>query len=100
MKFQKMFTGGGAGQRRQLLGELLEPGGFLHDRASVDTPTARPCPRPMAAPLIWLLEAVPPVRGKRGRPWGCPDGVPTDRGCDHDKYGRLVRDLGVKLVIT
>ncbi|WP_327707064.1 DUF3800 domain-containing protein [Streptomyces decoyicus] len=35
VKFQKMFTGGGAGQRRRLLGELLAPGGPLHDRASV-----------------------------------------------------------------
>jgi hypothetical protein len=35
VKFQKMFTGGGAGQRRQLLGELLAPGSPLHDRASV-----------------------------------------------------------------
>ncbi|MFJ4624637.1 DUF3800 domain-containing protein [Streptomyces sp. NPDC088812] len=34
-KFQKMFTGGGAGRRRRLLGELLRPGGPLHDRASV-----------------------------------------------------------------
>ncbi|MFD8096858.1 hypothetical protein [Streptomyces malaysiensis] len=35
VKFQKMFTGGGAGQRRRLLGELLAPDGPLHDRASV-----------------------------------------------------------------
>ncbi|MFG3268654.1 hypothetical protein [Streptomyces bobili] len=27
VKFQKMFTGGGAGRRRRLLGELLSPGG-------------------------------------------------------------------------
>ncbi|MGW0420999.1 DUF3800 domain-containing protein [Streptomyces sp. NPDC003015] len=35
IKFQTMFTGGGAGQRRRLLGELLAPGGALHGRASV-----------------------------------------------------------------
>ncbi|MFD6725954.1 hypothetical protein, partial [Streptomyces sp. NPDC060131] len=35
VKFQKMFTGGGASRRRRLLGELLGPGGSLHDRASV-----------------------------------------------------------------
>ncbi|MFI2549109.1 hypothetical protein ACWEWL_29155 [Streptomyces rochei] len=35
VKFQKMFTGTTAGQRRRLLGELLAPGGPLHDRASV-----------------------------------------------------------------
>lgn len=35
VKFQKMFTGGGAGHRRRLLGELLASGGPLHGRASV-----------------------------------------------------------------
>ncbi|MFJ7334416.1 hypothetical protein ACIQUU_14335 [Streptomyces sp. NPDC101116] len=35
VKFQKMFTGEGAGRRRGLLGELLSPGGPLHGRASV-----------------------------------------------------------------
>ncbi|MGX1364702.1 hypothetical protein RKD19_000061 [Streptomyces canus] len=35
VKFQKMFAGGGASQRRRLLGELLAPGGALRDRASV-----------------------------------------------------------------
>lgn len=35
VKFQKMFTGGGAGQRRRLLDELLAPGAPLHDRAPV-----------------------------------------------------------------
>lgn len=34
--------------------------------------------------LIPLLEAVPPVRGKRGRPRRRPD-VLGDRGYDHDK---------------
>ncbi|MEU9100037.1 IS5 family transposase [Streptomyces sp. NPDC048361] len=50
--------------------------------------------------LIPLLQAVPPVRGKRGRPRCRPDLVVGDRGYDHDKYRRLVRDLGVKLVIA
>ena len=35
LKFQKMFTGSAPSRRRQLLGELLAPGGPLHDRASV-----------------------------------------------------------------
>jgi hypothetical protein len=35
VKFQKMFTGEGASRRRRFLGELLGPGGPLHDRASV-----------------------------------------------------------------
>ncbi|MFF2075884.1 IS5 family transposase [Kitasatospora sp. NPDC058162] len=46
--------------------------------------------------LIPLLEAVPPVRGKRGRPRRRPDVVLGDLGYDHDKYRRLVRNLGVK----
>ncbi len=37
-----------------------------------------------------------PVRGKRGRPRHCPDVVLADRGYDHDKYRRLVWDLGAK----
>ncbi|MFE1986045.1 hypothetical protein [Streptomyces mirabilis] len=35
VKFQKMFAGATAGRRRVLLGELLAPGGPLHERASV-----------------------------------------------------------------
>jgi len=50
--------------------------------------------------LIPLLQAVPPVRGKRGRPRRRPDVVLGDRGYDHDKYRRLVWDLGVKPVIA
>ncbi|WP_329529618.1 IS5 family transposase [Streptomyces sp. NBC_01462] len=50
--------------------------------------------------LIPLLEAVPPVRGKRGRPRRRPDVVLGDRGYDHDKYRRLVWALGVKPVIA
>ena len=46
--------------------------------------------------LIPPLQAVPPVRGKRGRPRRRPDVVLGDRGYDHDKYRRLVRALGVK----
>ncbi|MFD9218412.1 IS5 family transposase [Streptomyces sp. NPDC059544] len=46
--------------------------------------------------LIPLLQAVPHVRGKRGRPRRRPDVVLDDRGYDHDKYRRLVWDLGVK----
>ncbi|MFE9881730.1 transposase [Streptomyces sp. NPDC005784] len=47
--------------------------------------------------LVPLLQAVPPVRG---RPRHHPDVVLGDRGYDHDKYRRLVRDLGVKLPIA
>nr|WP_237546020.1 IS5 family transposase [Streptomyces sp. SID1046] len=50
--------------------------------------------------LIPLLEAMPSVRGKRGRPRRRPDIVLGDRGYDHDKYRRLVWALGVKSVIA
>lgn len=50
--------------------------------------------------LIPLLQAVPPVPGKRGRPRRRPDVVLGDRGYDHDKYRRLVRALGVKPLIA
>lgn len=40
------------------------------------------------------------MRGKRGRPRHRPDVVLGDRGYDHDKYRRLVWDLGVKPVIA
>ncbi|MFF9851031.1 IS5 family transposase [Streptomyces litmocidini] len=50
--------------------------------------------------LIPLLQAVPPMRSKRGRPRRRPDVVLGDRGYDHDKYRRLVRDLGVKPLIA
>ncbi|MGW2781654.1 IS5 family transposase [Streptomyces populi] len=50
--------------------------------------------------LIPLLQAVPPVRGKRGRPRRRPDVVLGDRGYDHDKYRRLVRAIGVMPLIA
>ena len=40
------------------------------------------------------------MRGKRGRPRHRPDVVLGDRGYDHDKYRRLVWDLGVKPLIA
>lgn len=51
-------------------------------------------------PLIPLLEAVPPVRGKRGRPRRRPEAVLADRGYDHDKYRRLVRAKGIRPLIA
>jgi transposase len=43
---------------------------------------------------------VPPVRGTRGRPRRRPDVVLADRGYDHDKYRRLVRELGIRPLIA
>jgi transposase len=38
---------------------------------------------------------VPPVRGKVGRPRRRPERVAADRGYDHDKYRRLLRERGI-----
>ncbi|MGY2085451.1 IS5 family transposase [Blastococcus sp. SYSU DS0539] len=45
--------------------------------------------------LIPLLDGVPPVRGRRGRPRRRPREVYADRGYDHDKYWRILRDRGI-----
>jgi transposase len=46
--------------------------------------------------LIPLVERVPPVRGKVGRPRRRPDRVTADRGYDHDKYRRQLRQRGIR----
>jgi len=43
---------------------------------------------------------VPAVAGQPGRPRTRPDRVIADRGYDHDKYRRLVRDRGIEPVIA
>ena len=50
--------------------------------------------------LIPLVERVPPVRGKVGRPRRRPTSVVADRGYDHDKYRRLLRERGITPVIA
>lgn len=50
--------------------------------------------------LVPLLDAVPPVRGRVGRPRRRPEKVIGDRGYDHDKYRRLVCQRGIKPVIA
>ncbi len=50
--------------------------------------------------LIPLLQAIPPIRGKRGRPRSRAPKVYADRGYDHDKYGTLLRQLGITPVIA
>jgi transposase len=50
--------------------------------------------------LLPLIQAVPPIRGKRGRPRRRPDVIYADRGYDHDKYRRQVRDLGIRPAIA
>ena len=43
--------------------------------------------------LLPLLHAIPPIRGKPGRPRSKAPRVYADRGYDHDKYCTLVRQL-------
>ncbi|NKE63949.1 IS5 family transposase [Lentzea sp. PSKA42] len=50
--------------------------------------------------LMPLIDQIPPVRGKRGRPRFRPDALYADRGYDHDKYRALVRDKGITPVIA
>lgn len=50
--------------------------------------------------LMPLIEAVPPVRGRRGRPRRRPVSLYADRGYDHDKYRRQVRAVGITPVIA
>jgi transposase len=47
-----------------------------------------------------LIHTIPPVRGRRGRPRQRPDALYADRGYDHDKYRRLVREVGITPVIA
>ena len=45
--------------------------------------------------LLPLLERVPAVRGKVGRPRKRPERVVADRGYDHNKYRRELRRRGI-----
>ncbi|MEU5095047.1 IS5 family transposase [Streptomyces sp. NPDC020996] len=50
--------------------------------------------------LMPLIQAVPPVRGRRGRPRRRPDKLYADRGYDHDKRRKQVRAVGITPVIA
>ncbi|MCA2229972.1 IS5 family transposase [Nonomuraea aurantiaca] len=50
--------------------------------------------------LMPLIKAVPPVRGRVGRPRKRPDCLYADRGYDHDKYRRLAWHTGIKPIIA
>jgi IS5 family transposase len=45
--------------------------------------------------LVPLVDAIPAVRGRPGRPRKRPDRVLADRGYDHDKYRRKLRARGI-----
>lgn len=42
--------------------------------------------------LLPLVRNAPTIRGKRGRPRGCPRSLYADRAYDHDKHRRLLRE--------
>jgi transposase len=46
--------------------------------------------------LVPLVERVPPVRGKVGRPRRRPERLAADRGYDHDRYRRELRARRIK----
>ena len=50
--------------------------------------------------LLPLLDAVPPIRGRRGRPRRKPRRLYADRGYDFDKYRRLLWMRGIKPCIA
>ncbi|WP_111557141.1 IS5 family transposase [Kitasatospora sp. SolWspMP-SS2h] len=45
--------------------------------------------------LLPLLDAIPPIRGLRGRPRRRPRRLFADRGYDHDEYRRFLRRRGI-----
>jgi hypothetical protein len=55
---------------------------------------------PRRDPASLLLNAISPVRGKRGRPRYRPQRLYADRGYDYDKYLRLLWERGIKPVIA
>lgn len=50
--------------------------------------------------LLPLIEAIPPVRGRRGRPRQRPDILYADRAYDHDKYRKAVHAKGIRTHIA
>ncbi|WP_162257909.1 MULTISPECIES: IS5 family transposase [unclassified Kitasatospora] len=50
--------------------------------------------------LLPLLDAIPPIRGLRGRPRTRPRRLFADRGYDFDKYRRLLWKRGIKPLIA
>jgi transposase len=50
--------------------------------------------------LLPLIDKIPPVRGRRGRPRRRPDEVYADRAYDHDKYRRAVHAKGIRTHIA
>ena len=56
--------------------------------------------RPDVTQLLPLLEAIPPVRGKRGRPRRRPRRVQGDRGDDSEPHRQVLRAWGITPVLA
>jgi transposase len=50
--------------------------------------------------LLPLVDGVPPIAGKVGRPRQRPDRLLADRGYDHDKYRRELWARGIRPMIA
>ncbi|GAB3560444.1 hypothetical protein GCM10027444_43960 [Actinopolyspora lacussalsi] len=50
--------------------------------------------------LLPLVEKVPPVRGRRGRPRRKPDVLVADRGYDYEPYRHQLRQRGITPLIS
>jgi transposase len=46
--------------------------------------------------LIPMIEAIPPVHGRRGRPRRRATNLYADRAYDHTKYRKLLRSRGIR----
>ena len=51
-------------------------------------------------PLLPLVEAVPSVRGKRGKPRHRPDSLQADRGYDSEPHRKVLRSKRIKPIIA
>ena len=52
--------------------------------------------RPDVTQLLPLVEAIPPLRGKRGRPCRRPDTLLADRGYDSQRHRQALRARGIR----
>jgi IS5 family transposase len=50
--------------------------------------------------LLALVDAIPAVRGRRGRPRHRPEVLLADRGYDFDRYRQELRQRGIRPVIA
>ena len=56
--------------------------------------------RPDVTQLLPLVEAIPPIRGRRGRPKQRPRYLLADRADDHTSYRRQLAARGITAIIA